>query len=179
MIITELWIPGRPVTKGSLTVVNGVPKDTPQSKAWRRIMAGAVRDDVRWRHVAYHRTPEFGEPGHRFGPVERVKLPYAGPVAVTAAWFLPAPVLQYGAGDLDKLLRNLLDALSASGERTQDRSLCAGAIVDDNQVQNVDSWKFCDAETPGVAVQVRALSQQLRVDPIEALARRWRDSLTA
>jgi hypothetical protein len=41
MIITELWIPGRPVTKGSLTRVGGALRDTPQSKAWRRIMAGA------------------------------------------------------------------------------------------------------------------------------------------
>lgn len=166
MIITELWIPGRPVTKGSLTIVNGIPKDTPQSKAWRRIMAGAVRDDLRRRHL--FSADAFDN-----------RQIYDGPVAVTAAWFLPVPVLQHGAGDLDKLLRNLLDALSAPGERTQDRSLCAGAIVDDNQVQNVDSWKFCDAQTPGVAVQVRALTQQLLVDPVEALARGWRDSLTA
>jgi Holliday junction resolvase RusA-like endonuclease len=164
MIITELWIPGRPVTKGSLTIVNGIPKDTPQSKAWRRIMAGAVRDDLARRQ---HRLA-YGAGGR----------PHAGPVAVTAAWFLPVPVTQHGAGDLDKLLRNLLDALSAPGERTQDRSLCAGAIVDDNQVQNVDSWKHCDAQTPGVAVQVRALSQA-QIDAAQFGARRWRDSLTA
>jgi len=178
VIITELWIPGRPVTKGSLTIVNGVPKDTPQSKAWRRIMAGAVRDDARRRHVAYHRTPEFGEPGHTFGPVRRVKLPYAGSVAVSAAWFLPVPAMQHGAGDLDKLLRNHLDALSAPGPRTEDASLCAGAIVDDNQVQNVDSWKFFDAAEPGVAVQVRALTQA-EIDAAEVGARRWRATLTA
>lgn len=160
MIITELWIPGRPVTKGSLTVVNGIPKDTPQSKAWRRIMAGAVRDDLARKHLV------------------RALIPYDGPVAVTAAWFLPVPVTQHGAGDIDKLMRNLLDALSAPSDRTQDTSLCAGAIVDDNQVQSVDSWKFCDAEMPGVVVQVRALSQA-EIDAAGAGAHGWRATLTA
>jgi hypothetical protein len=141
MIITELFIPGRPITKGSLTVVNGVPKDTPQSKAWRRIMAGAVRDDLRRRQGG-----------------ERPAAPaHPGPVHVDATWWLPVDPLAHGAGDLDKLLRNLLDALSAPGPRTTDRSLCASAIVDDNQVVSLATWKHCRDWSPGVSLKVESV----------------------
>lgn len=160
MIITELFIPGRPVTKGSLTVVNGVPKDTPKSKAWRRVMAGAIRDDLvrrQWPMNTY---------------------PHVGPVMVEAVWWLPVPVLQVRAGDLDKLLRNLLDALSSPNERTTDRSLCASAIVDDNQVQSATSWKFQDVERPGVLVRVVTLSID-GVGGAEREYQRWRETLTA
>lgn len=138
MIITELFIPGRPVTKGSLTRVGDRLTDTPQSKAWRRIMAGAIRDDLRRR----------GQAG--------IVGPWPGPVDVYAAWFLPGDPLAVRAGDIDKLVRNLLDALSAPTERTTDRSLCAGAIVDDNQVQSLTSHKLQDATAPGVVVGVAA-----------------------
>jgi len=161
VIITELYIPGRPVTKGSLTRQGNRLVDTPQSKAWRRVMAGAIRDDLRRRH-----------------PRAAAGAPYVGPVVVLAAWFLPVPVTRHAAGDLDKLLRNHLDALSAPGPRTEDTSLCAGAIVDDNLVQHVDSWKFFDTETPGVAVRVSALSQA-EIDAAEAGAHGWRAQLTA
>lgn len=140
MIITEFWCPGQPKTKGSLDERH---QDTPQSKAWRRLMAGACRDDLarRWPMPAM------------------VPIPYPSPVAVTAYWFLPREPTAYQAGDIDKLLRNLLDALSApTPKRTTDVSLCAGAIVDDNQVVGIpESWEFYDAERPGVLVQVRAV----------------------
>lgn len=165
MIITELFIPGRPVTKGSLTKVGDRLVDTPQSKAWRRVMAGAIRDDLRRRHL--------------FGPdAFDNRQVYAGPVSVVAVWWLPVPVLQHGAGDLDKLLRNHLDALSAPGERTTDRSLCAGAIVDDNQVQHVESWKFFDAERPGVLVWVASIDA-FDATRMEDMALARRDVLTA
>jgi hypothetical protein len=173
VIITELFIPGRPITKGSLTRQGDRLVDTPQSKAWRRIMAGAIRDDVRWRHMAYRHEPEFA-----FGPVERVKLPYPGPVVVYAAWFLPVDPLANQAGDVDKVVRNLLDALSAPGKRTTDPSLCAGAIVDDNQVQHVDSWEFLDTERPGVLVRVGTINQ-VEIDHAYARAYALRNQLTA
>ena len=141
MIITEFWCPGQPRTKGSLDERH---QDTPQSKAWRRLMAGACRDDLarRWP------TPAM------------VPIPYPSPVAVTAYWFLPREPTAYGAGDIDKLLRNLLDALSApTPGRTTDASLCAGAIRDDNQVVGIpESWQYYDPQCPGVLVQMRALT---------------------
>lgn len=163
MIITELWIPGRPVTKGSLTVVDGQARDTPQSKNWRRVMAGAIRDDLRRRR---QRDPELLMP------------PYPGPVVVHTTWWLPVPVLQVRAGDIDKLLRNLLDALSAPTARTTDASLCSGSIGDDNQVQGLVGWKFHDPVSPGVLAVVETLSE-IDLIKIEGAARGHRARLAA
>lgn len=160
MIITELWIPGRPVTKGSLTVVDGQARDTPQSKNWRRVMAGAIRDDLRRR----------GQAG--------IVGPWPGPVVVHTTWWLPVPVLQVRAGDIDKLLRNLLDALSAPTARTTDASLCSGSIGDDNQVQGLVGWKFHDPVAPGVLAVVETLSENDLVR-IEGAARLHRARLAA
>lgn len=163
VIITEFWCPGRPKTKGSLDIKTGVPRDTEASKAWRRLMAGACRDDLRRRH------PQELEAGSS----------YPGPVAVTAYWFLPKPPTDYQAGDIDKLLRNLLDALSARTDRTTDRSLCAGAIVDDNQVQGIpDSWEFYDPDQPGVLVEVRDVDDR-EIGQRRQMAMRRRAALTA
>ena len=141
MIITELFIPGRPVTKGSLTRQGEALVDTPQSKAWRRLMAGAIRDDLQRRAISRGAAP----------------TPFAGPVHVSATWWLPVDPLAHGAGDLDKLVRNLLDALSAPGPRTTDRSLCASAIVDDNQVVSLATWKHCREWSPGVSLKVESV----------------------
>lgn len=158
MIITELFIPGRPVTKGSLSRrgKGEALSDTPQSKAWRRLMAGAIRDDLARRHGTV--------PGG---------ISYASRVEVYAAWFLPVDPLELQAGDVDKLLRNLLDALSAPTKRTTDVSLCSSAIVDDNQVQHVDSWEFGPDVRPGVAVRVATCSPAY-AELQEARARTWR-----
>lgn len=165
MIITELVIPGSPITKGSLTRQGDRLVDTPQSKRWRRLMAGAIRDDLarRWPWNVSSTSPE---------------LPYTGAVVVHATWWLPVPALQDGAGDLDKLLRNQFDALSAPGPNTTDTSLCASAICDDNQVQGVLSWKFFDSDTPGVLLVVETVSENDLVK-IEGAARLHRARLTA
>ena len=87
------WVPGRPKTKGSLTVVNGrrgLASDTPASKRWRQLMAYAVAG--------------------------LVKAPLDGPVVVAAVFHLPTADVAAGrVGDLDKLARNLLDALTDAG----------------------------------------------------------------
>lgn len=154
VIITELWVPGTPRTKGSLDERH---QDTPQSKTWRRLMAGAVRDDLARRGTT---------------------TPYAGPAWVEVAWFLPVDPLALRAGDIDKLIRNLLDALSAPTKRTTDRSLCGGAIADDNQVQHVDSWEFGPDERPGAAIYVASVDQYV-IDAHRTRAERWREELTA
>lgn len=89
--VLSVWIPGRPKTKGSLTVTNaarGLAQDTPASKRWRALMAYAARRA--WEE------------------------PWAldGPVSVVAVFHLPAVDVSTGrVGDIDKLARNLLDAL--------------------------------------------------------------------
>lgn len=93
--VLSVWIPGRPKTKGSLTVTNaarGLAQDTPASKRWRALMAYAARRA--WEE------------------------PWAldGPVSVVAVFHLPVhptkgEVWAGRVGDIDKLARNLLDAL--------------------------------------------------------------------
>ena len=92
-LVLSCWVPGRPKTKGSLTVINGarnVVSDTPASKRWRALMAYAA--------------------------AALVKAPLDGPVVVVAVFHLPVVDVAGGrVGDLDKLARNLLDALTDAG----------------------------------------------------------------
>lgn len=92
-MVLSCWVPGRPKTKGSLTVINGarnVVSDTPASKRWRALMT--------------------------YSAAGLVKAPIDGPVIVAAVFHLPAVDVAAGrVGDLDKLARNLLDALTDAG----------------------------------------------------------------
>ena len=92
-LVLSCWVPGRPKTKGSLTVINGarnVVSDTPASKRWRALMA--------------------------YQAAALVKAPLDGPVVVVAVFHLPVVDVAGGrVGDLDKLARNLLDALTDAG----------------------------------------------------------------
>lgn len=128
----DVWCPGRPKTKGSLSVVNGsrgVLRDTPASKRWRELMGYAAK------HAMAARSMD------RMAPV----FPLIGRVGVSAHFLLPVPdAAAARTGDLDKLLRNLLDAL-------QD----VGVYVDDAQVVQVQAAKSVAGERgPGVEVSV-------------------------
>lgn len=96
--VLSVWIPGRPKTKGSLTVTNaarGLAQDTPASKRWRALMAYAV---AQARAREYQKLVGGG--------------PLEGPVSVVAVFHLPTVDVSTGrVGDIDKLARNLLDAL--------------------------------------------------------------------
>lgn len=105
----NLWVPGRPKTKGSLDFKPGrrcrccaaceahllgggvVSENVVGSKRWRQLMAYAAKGAVR--------------KGDGF--------PLQGRVAVSAAYYLPtSSAVAHGSGDLDKLARNTLDALT-------------------------------------------------------------------
>jgi Holliday junction resolvase RusA-like endonuclease len=137
MILTEVWIPGHARTKGSLAAKGGYVQDTPQSKRWRALMAEVVRKDLLTR----------------FGPITLkslssafVKLPYAGPVAVEIDVWLPvADVIKAGAGDVDKLARNVLDAIAADAKNAV---MNGGVIANDNQVIDLSIRKWRAAPTP-------------------------------
>ncbi|SRR6266487_2471422 len=117
MIITAVWVPGHPKTKGSLDFFGkGKVRETVDNKAWRELVTGAVRRDIETRHAErVTRALDHRLPG-----------PYAGPVAVDVTFWLDHPDV-YGpssqAGDLDKLIRLIGDALTD-----------AGAYKDDNQI---------------------------------------------
>jgi Holliday junction resolvase RusA-like endonuclease len=132
--VIRLWIPGHPRTKGSLDERH---QDTPQSKKWRALMAYDMRRER-----------------------QRIGMPTAPKgiaVAVSARFFLPTDdAVTPNCGDLDKLLRNLLDA----GED-------AGVWANDVQVVRILSDKLAAGDGPqGVVLAAWA------PDPVELEA--WR-----
>lgn len=147
--IVDVWVPGRPRTKGSLGGGRGpdgrmVLADSPQSKTWRKTVSDTViplisdpvvvKDRTRWRL-------RVGWPKEGVAIAVSVMFVYKrqgeSMVPIGRQW-----------GDLDKLLRNVFDAL-------QD----AKVYKDDAQVQRVTSYKsFGDQE--GAHIQVWELSEE-------------------
>ena len=158
MIIVETFVAGAPKTKGSMEVRNratGAMKESViGSSNWRALMAAAVKDDIERRH----RTSR-----ERSGGI--LGLPYAGAVAVTVTAYLPEPhdpdswwvwPVWNQAGDLDKLVRNVLDAL---GTKSKNSKMNGGAIVDDNLVCRIVAEKHTGGGTrpQGVLIRVETL----------------------
>jgi hypothetical protein len=143
MIIVDVWVPGAAKTKGSMVArPNGSMKESViGSSQWRALMAQAVRDDIARRCLG------------RTGP-------YPGAVSVTVVAYLAMPStvsrslfarpgifpIWERAGDLDKLVRNVLDAL---GSKSKNSKMNGGAIVDDNLVCRLDAWKHVAGDGPG------------------------------
>lgn len=128
--VLNFWVPGPPKTKGSMRVVNAsraVLADSPASKRWRQLVAyealRAVADAV-------------VDPDGKSFPLDK-----SVPVAVDLTFGLSGDVLRSGAGDLDKLYRNVLDALTD-----------AGVYEDDVQVVRLSGSK--SEGEPGVRVRV-------------------------
>ena len=133
--MTGLWIPGRPKTKGSLDFVPG-RRCRCCSRCAAHLDGGFAKENVagsgRWRKLM----------SYALGGGEAFE---AGPVSVAGVFALPVEdVIAPRAGDLDKLARNLLDAL-------QD----AQVYRDDVQVSRLLLDKIPAGERgPGVAVRV-------------------------
>jgi len=142
-VLASAWVPGAPKTKGSLDPVPGpkckccakcnahmpgvhMRESVIGSKRWRSLMAEAVRMCQRQLRVSK----------------------YEGGVTVCGTFYLPVKsVITPRAGDLDKLLRNALDAL-------QD----AGAYADDVQVVRIvtDKREATDQFPKGLSLLVLA-----------------------
>jgi Holliday junction resolvase RusA-like endonuclease len=152
MIIVDVFVPGAAKTKGSMEVRNratGAMKESVVgSSRWRALMAQAVRDDIARRAV------EWWAP-------ERV-VPYANAVTVTVEAYLAPPShdgqsmawirpIWSRAGDLDKLVRNVLDAL---GSTSKNAKMNGGAIVDDNLVCRIVATKHVAPETTAAGVRI-------------------------
>lgn len=127
----DVWIPGRPRTKGSLQpqvrhdaqgrvarrrtaagreTVDVRMVDTPESKAWRLTVATALRDAM----IA-QRLPKIMRPNRVAGRLV-VWVPYRDPTNRLA-------------GDADKHLRQLFDAMTDAGV-WEDDAQAAGWYVD-------------------------------------------------
>lgn len=127
--IISVWVPGHPRTKGSLTGgrtgAGGVRlADSTLSRQWRAAICDVL-------------VPEITDPVVKRGKTWRQLRPgwprRDVPIAVSAWFWFERPVLGRGAepigrqyGDLDKLVRNVLDALQDSG-----------VYADDAQVQRL------------------------------------------
>jgi Holliday junction resolvase RusA-like endonuclease len=124
-LILAVRVPGLPRTKGSLG--KGF-QDTPQSKAWRRVVAMSVRGAAA-----------------AVGGVTKINRP----VQVRCAFHLPGDPVAHGAGDIDKLERNVLDALGCT--RPDDAHL----IADDNLVTQLIGIKVGPSQWVGLDLEVR------------------------
>lgn len=168
MIIVDVFVPGAAKTKGSMEIINratgAMRESVVGSSRWRALMAQAVRDDIARRHctggsrgmACEHRAP------FNCGAVK----PYPGAVAVTVVAYLTPPStvqcwlwpIWNQAGDLDKIVRNVLDAL---GSKSKNAKMNGGAIVDDNLVCKIDAMKYvADTELhmpAGVLIRVETL----------------------
>jgi hypothetical protein len=161
VIIVDTFVAGRPRTKGSLTFVTPTyAKDSEASRHWRALMAGAVLDSRNRLHAERTCTGERGATGLPIGcshasfwPCGQAE-PYAGPVGVRLVVGLPVDPLEHGAGDLDKLLRNVLDAIASNARNPRFRG---GAIIDDNQVTWVIAEKWGPAKRTGVQIVIETL----------------------
>lgn len=142
MIIVDVFVPGAAKTKGSMEIRNratGAMKESVVgSSRWRALMAQAVRDDLERRRRIW--TMATGNPD--------AALPYPGAVSVTVEAYLTPPYdrdswwarpVWNRAGDLDKIVRNVLDAL---GSTSKNPKMNGGAIVDDNLVCRIAASKF-------------------------------------
>jgi Holliday junction resolvase RusA-like endonuclease len=133
--VLNFWVPGPPKTKGSLTARAPRCHCCPACRGY--VGQPQLRDSVgsgRWRKlVAYQAAQAMGQ------------LPWGGliigPVAVDLTFGLLGDPVATGAGDLDKLYRNVLDALTD-----------AGVYKDDVQVMRLSGSKSEDE--PGVRVRV-------------------------
>lgn len=131
-VLADVWVPGSPKTKGSLTRGRGggMRESVLGSTTWRLLVAERVRG---WRKV------------------HGLTVPYDGPVVVSAFFCLTADPIAKGAGDLDKLVRNVLDACAADAKR---KAANGGAYVNDNQVVSLQASKSGPVLACGLRLQI-------------------------
>lgn len=154
MIIVDVFVPGAAKTKGSMVArPNGSMKESVVgSSRWRTLMAQAVRDDLDRRHPMHDQAICFPYPGAVAVTVEAYLAPPAG--FFDRPLYVLAPIWNQ-AGDLDKLVRNVLDAL---GSQSKNPKYNGGAIVDDNLVCRIIASKHvADGLRAGVRIVVEAL----------------------
>ena len=133
-LIEAIRVPGHPRPKGSLDVVN----------ASRKVLADNDLS-VRWRGLMAYKL------GAAYGGQE----PARGPIGVWVVFHMPCTaeaLLTRTVGDVDKLVRNLLDALADDPKKPK---LSARVFADDSQVVLINATKVvADNSGPGAFVSV-------------------------
>lgn len=128
-LLVDTFIPGHPRTKGSLEHRGSgqLTESVAGSTSWRRLMAQGLRQ--------------------AWGP--RIALDVA--VRVSGTFYLPCArgmdsLIAARSGDVDKLTRNLLDAIAVDETGKQ---LGAGIIVNDSQVVGIVIEKTMASDSSG------------------------------
>jgi len=154
----DLWVPGHPTTKGSLEPRAPKCHCCPKCKGYARMPQ--LRDSEsskRWRKIVAYAAEQHlkaGDPGREFTE-ETPWIPRTWDVRMWLIFSLAVPnVTDNGAGDSDKLERNVFDAL-------QD------AHVYGDDVQVVTCWtekrRVVDAMGPGVRIQLWGSEPEIRL----------------
>jgi crossover junction endodeoxyribonuclease RusA len=128
-----VWVPGAPKTKGSMV-------QQQQRRGGRLVQS--VPGSERWAALVAEAAQQFTR-----GPNWTQTIPAGVPVAARLTFWMPqTDVAQGGAGsgDVDKLARNVLDALTK-----------AGAYGDDVQVVNLVVNKYPAREYPGPGLLIQ------------------------
>lgn len=165
-MLLKVFVPGHARTKGSLKPVVDwrrrkvwLEEQVTLSKPWRRTVQAAVvrqvREDIASSDL-YAEAMRTGEGGNW--------QPYPGPVLVAVDFTFERPKSGQGLtdrfpvvgagpnaiGDLDKLIRNILDALQVESG--------AGLITNDSNVVQIKSRKLYSVGEPaGARIVVEAL----------------------
>lgn len=165
-VLTEVWMPGRPRTKGSLNDHgNGGMSDSPESKRWRAHMVASVREAWRTEQGALSTRPIRIEALCFMPETTAEELEDDGVTAYAAT----STKRTSGNGDLDKLARNLLDALAR--DLHADPRKGADLFTDDTRVIDMPIRKVLASSQlgPGILVRVTELDAA-EVARMQALA---------
>jgi hypothetical protein len=126
VILAEVFVPGRPRPKGSMRCMGAahhMEEDNPESKPWRRRMAVALVGDRDFRRGGGSRDVKpYGL------AVDVSVVAFFEPSGAAACGARMAPTSTYDGGDVDKLARNVLDALQDSAHGSP------AVLADDSQV---------------------------------------------
>lgn len=140
VILCDVFVPGHAKTKGSMQPLgNGKMVDKPSSRVWRKLIAERVKGDAAKRHAHGYVAEASMQYDGRVG-VRIISYGHAGPAKTPTGNWLSTRleawlIARAGFGDVDKLARNVLDAISS--EDKDDAHL----IADDSQVVDLFSHK--------------------------------------
>jgi Holliday junction resolvase RusA-like endonuclease len=150
--VLSFWVPGHPKTKGSLNINPG-PKCrcTPSCPGYKgRPTAKDSPGSSRWRLLVAYQAVQAMQGEQRLVSAAAWPLQVELSVGLLLEYRLNVTgelgVIGNGAGDLDKLDRNVLDALTD-----------AGVYVDDVQVTQIWSSKAPAIEGVGPGVRVKVM----------------------
>lgn len=159
-LLLRVFVPGRPRTKGSLKpiLVRGaggrvrasLTENNPESTAWKKTMMRALA--AQWRGLPHNGPVEV----HAFFRFQQQPAVGGGAVPSQAGEWPTAVAI----GDVDKLWRNVLDALTQ-----------AHVLADDSLVIGGMPYKrWCrPGEKPGVLIVVTAANDVGAVCSLEAV----------